>query len=78
MSDWSLGTLPLASIEDLEPSAVAIARENFIQKNPKLADQAILWNTATFLNKAKLTIDSQITRAASLLLGSHWLLTGLL
>ena len=67
--DWSAVTLPSASIKDLDPAAIALARENFIQKNPKLAKEAEQWDTATFLNKAKLTINNQITRTAILLLG---------
>jgi ATP-dependent DNA helicase RecG len=67
--DWSATILPSASIGDLDPAAIAVARENFIQKNPKLADEAKQWNTKTFLNKAKLTINGQITRTAVLLLG---------
>lgn len=76
-NDWSAVTLPLASIADLEPAAIELARENFFQKNPKLVQEAKQWDTATFLNKAKLTINGQITRAAILLLGkaesSHFL-----
>ena len=68
-SDWSAITLPSATIDDLDPEAIALARENYIQKNPKFAEDAKLWDTATFLNKAKLTIKGQITRAAILLLG---------
>jgi len=76
-TDWSAVTLPSASIDDLDPAAIAIARENFVQKNPKLAGEAKQWDVATFLNKAKLTIGGQITRTAILLLGkteaSHFL-----
>lgn len=76
-SDWSAVTLPSASIDDLDPEAIKIAHENFIQKNPKLANEAKQWDVATFLNKAKLTVNGQITRTAILLLGkseaSHFL-----
>ncbi len=76
-SDWSSVVLPSASIDDLDPEAIAKARENFIQKNSKLVTDATQWDTATFLNKAKLTRNGQITRAAILLLGkaeaSHFL-----
>ncbi|MFY0664460.1 MAG: putative DNA binding domain-containing protein [Natronospirillum sp.] len=69
-TDWSAVVLPAASIDDLDPTAIELARENFIQKNPKLVDEAKQWDIATFLNKAKLTINGQITRTAVLLLGS--------
>ena len=76
-TDWSAVTLPSASIDDLDSTAIAIAQRNFVQKNPRLADEARRWDPATFLNKAKLTINGQITRTAVLLLGkpeaSHFL-----
>ena len=76
-NDWSAVVLPSASVNDLAPEAIAVARENFSQKNPKLANEAKQWDDATFLNKAKLTINGQITRTAILLLGkseaSHFL-----
>ena len=76
-TDWSAVTLPSASIDDLDSTAIAIAQRNFVQKNPRLADEARRWDPATFLNKAKLTINGQITRTAILLLGkpeaSHFL-----
>lgn len=54
-----------------------MARENFAKKNLKLTEQISQWDTATFLNKAKLTINGKITHTAILLLGkpeaAHWL-----
>jgi len=49
--------------------AIAKARENYIVKNPRLAAEIAQWDTATFLNKAKLTIKGAITNTAILLLG---------
>jgi len=46
-----------------------MAKESFIKKNPKLKDEVPLWDNKTFLNKAKITINGQITRTAILLLG---------
>ena len=75
--DWSAITLIEATLDDLDDRAVAVAREIFAQKNPKLIDEITLWDVATFLNKAKLTINGQITHTAILLLGkpeaTHWL-----
>lgn len=75
--DWSAEVLTAASIEDLSPEAIKQAKARFAQKNPKLAEEMQQWDTPTFLNKAKLTINGQITRTAILLLGkpesSHWL-----
>ncbi|OFC72588.1 RNA-binding domain-containing protein [Alteromonas confluentis] len=76
-TDWSAEVLPSASIDELDPKAIKIAREKFIQKNPKYVSESEQWDDATFLNKAKLTINNQITRTAILLLGktesSHFL-----
>ena len=77
VDDWSAGILYAATIDDLDATAVALAREKYTQKNPKLAEDIPKWNTETFLNKAKLTINGKITRTAILLLGkpeaSHWI-----
>lgn len=77
VSDWSSEVLLRATIDDLDAAALVLAREKYAKKNPKLADEIAQWSTATFLNKAKLTINGKITRTAILLLGkseaSHWL-----
>ncbi len=75
--DWSIGIVAGATLDDLDQQAIVLAREKFAQKNPKLAEALLQWDTATFLNKAKLIINHQITRTAILLLGkaesAHWL-----
>ena len=77
INDWSATTIPGASLSDLDEQAITAARQRFAQKNPKMAEYSAQWDVVTFLNKAKLTINGQITRAAILLLGkqeaSHWL-----
>lgn len=67
--DWSAGICPGASINDLNPEAIDVARRAYATKNPRLAEEAENWDVATFLNKAKLTIAGQITRTTILLLG---------
>ncbi len=67
--DWSIGICEDANIEDLDPAAIRKAREQFVQKNEKLAQESNQWDDATFLNKAKLTRQGKITRAAIILLG---------
>lgn len=80
-SDWSAGICAGASLSDLDSAAISIARDKFTLKNPSLATDAKDWDTTTFLNKAKLTIDGKITRTALLLLGkpeaTHHLAPGL-
>ena len=77
LQDWSAGICPGASLADLSAEAIALARREFTTKHPKLAAELPAWRHETFLNKAKLTIQGQITRTAILLLGkpeaAHWL-----
>ena len=68
-TDWSAVIVPDASIDDLDPVAVKVARENFKSKFPAQATEADGWDDITFLNKAKITIKGKITRTAILLLG---------
>ncbi len=67
--DWSKVICPEATIEDLDPLAIAKARENYKVKNPNKVAEIDSWNDETFLNKAKLTIKNKITRTAIILLG---------
>ncbi|XKE45482.1 putative DNA binding domain-containing protein [Halomonas organivorans] len=77
LHDWSAEICQGATLDDLSEEAIALARQEYATKHPKLAEEAYLWDDATFLNKAKITIQGQVTRAAILLLGkpeaSHWL-----
>lgn len=69
--DWSAGVVEGATMEDLDPEALALARTKFREKHRQssFADAVDGWDTRTFLDKAKLTIDGRITRPALLLLG---------
>lgn len=67
--DWSAVVVENASLQDLEPSALAKARGQFKNKFPLLATEVDAWDDITFLNKAKLTIKGKLTRTAILLLG---------
>ncbi|MHB9007153.1 MAG: RNA-binding domain-containing protein [Limisphaerales bacterium] len=69
--DWSAQTCPAAAIGDLDPAALALAREKFRQKNSSRPFAADIpnWDDATFLKKIKLAQHGKITRAALLLLG---------
>lgn len=69
--DWSAAVVPAATADDLDPQALARARQQFIIRNPKYADECSSWDTATFLNKAKLAIKGKITRTALILLGKE-------
>jgi len=69
INDWSVGLCPEASLADLDPAAIEKARAEYLIKNPNQAKEIPEWDAATFLNKAKLTINGQITRTVLLLLG---------
>ncbi len=67
--DWSAVICPEATIEDLEPLAITVARENYKARFPEKSADIDSWNDLTFLNKAKVTIKGKITRTAIILLG---------
>lgn len=75
LDDWSAQICETATLDDLDPRAIAYARERFKQKNPE--QPVDTWDDRVFLNKAKITISDKITNAAILLLGkpesSHFL-----
>ncbi|MDR0864744.1 MAG: putative DNA binding domain-containing protein [Candidatus Symbiothrix sp.] len=78
--DWSAKIIEKASIGDLDPQALKMAREKFKEKNPNFPyfNQIDTWDDATFLDKARISIDRKITNTALLLLGkpeaTHYLL----
>lgn len=67
--DWSAAICNEATIEDLMPEAIEKAREEYKKKYPHLQEEVVKWDDITFLNKAKITVQGEITRAAIILLG---------
>lgn len=67
--DWSKGICVGATINDLDEKAILRARELYKKRFPDDAEEVDKWNDATFLNKAKVTIQGKITRTAIILLG---------
>jgi ATP-dependent DNA helicase RecG len=69
--DWSAGLVPGATVADLDPAAIAKAREKYAAKHSqeRWALEIPGWSTEEFLDRAKITLHGQITRAALLLLG---------
>jgi ATP-dependent DNA helicase RecG len=67
--DWSAQVCEQATLQDLDPEAIAKARREFTTKYPSQAAAVASWDDATLLNKAKLTIRGGVTHAALLLLG---------
>lgn len=68
-TDWSAEICQDATIGDLDPIAIAKARQLFIRKNPRLSEEVPQWDDVTFLNKARLTIKGKITNTTIVLLG---------
>lgn len=69
-SDWSAEVCAAAALVDLDPAAVAAAREQFVVKHPGQAAEVAGWDDETFLNKARVLKQGAVTNAALLLLGS--------
>ncbi len=69
--DWTAKLVEGASLDDLDPQALKVARERFAAKHANRfnAEDIAGWSDATFLNRAKLTQNGAITRTALLLLG---------
>jgi ATP-dependent DNA helicase RecG len=67
--DWSKNIVPEATFDDLDKDAIRKAREQYKQKNVSLKNEVDIWDDVTFLNKAKVTLNGQITNTAILLLG---------
>lgn len=69
--DWSAQICTGATIDDLDVEAIARARIEYKNKNPRLESDVDAWDDRAFLNKARLTIQDQITRSAIILLGKE-------
>ena len=71
--DWSKQTIPNTSIDVLDKSAIAIAREKYKEKmnRPHIAEEVDNMSDEEFLTKLKLIIGGKITNAAMLLLGNE-------
>ena len=69
--DWSAAVVPGATLEDLDPAAIAKAREKYVEKHQRQpwAAQVAQWDATKLLDKVGLTVHGQITRACLLLLG---------
>lgn len=70
-SDWSAEIIPEATLDWLDEDAIAKAREGYIQVHPDWAETITNWSDSVFLDKARITINGQITRTALLLLGKE-------
>lgn len=69
--DWTAEICPQVTIDDLDPAALQVARQKFSARirDARFDQEIDKWDDLTFLDKAKLTRNGQLTRAAVLLLG---------
>lgn len=69
--DWTAASLPQATVEHLDETALKVAREAFARKyaNRFAYIEVMAWPVPTFLERARLTQGGQLTKAALLLLG---------
>lgn len=72
-TDWSAQVVRGATLAHLDANALTKARESFARKyaNRFEPDEVMRWSDSTFLDRAKLTQDGQITRTTLLLLGKE-------
>lgn len=68
--DWTNTLIPSARLEDLDPDAVARARQGFHERHSRIpVEEVESWSDHEFLERARLMRLGQLTRAAVLLLG---------
>lgn len=70
--DWSAELAPDAGVADLDAEALSLGRQKYREKhegNARLLAEETTWDDAKFLDKLKLRINGQLTRAALLLFG---------
>lgn len=69
--DWTAKLVTDATVDDLDSEAISFARKRYAEKHAKRIspEQVAAWPVETFLDKARLTRDGKITRAALLLVG---------
>lgn len=70
-TDWSAQIVEKATIDNLDPKAIQLAKEKYKEKNTNAAfyNEIDNWTDKTFLDKLKITIDGKITNTAIILLG---------
>ena len=70
--DWSKQILPGATLAHLDPAAIQLARQKYVEKmnRPHITEEVANLTDAQFLEKIKLTVDGNITNTAMVLLGN--------
>ncbi|MCC6781752.1 MAG: putative DNA binding domain-containing protein [Planctomycetes bacterium] len=68
-TDWSAEICQGATLSDLDPAAIVTARRQFAVKHPQQAGDVASWDDTTFLNKARVLRQGELTNTAVVLLG---------
>ena len=70
-TDWSAQVVGAATLDHLDEAAVAQARKSFAEKHANRfnPDEVAQWPISVLIDRARLTRDGKLTRAALLLLG---------
>lgn len=67
--DWSAEIVAGATLDDLDPKAIRLAREKYKELYPSKIKEVDEWDDIKFLNKAHITKEGHITNSAIILLG---------
>lgn len=67
--DWSAEVVPGATLADLDPKAIRLARDKFKELYPQRENEIDSWDDITFLNKSHITKQGQITNTSIILVG---------
>lgn len=67
--DWSAEIVAGATLDDLDPKAIRLAREKYKELYPSKTKEVDEWDDIKFLNKAHITREGHITNSAIILLG---------
>lgn len=67
--DWTAKIIEDATIDDLDSEAIHLARDGYKLRFPDFVNEMETWSDMVFLDKANLSQDGKITRAAMLLVG---------
>ncbi len=69
--DWSAEIIPDATLQDLDPIAIRVARDKYKELYPHRTEEVDSWDDLTFLNKAHITRQGKITNTAIILVGKE-------
>ncbi|MCH5176308.1 MAG: putative DNA binding domain-containing protein [Prevotellaceae bacterium] len=69
--DWTAEVIPDATLDDLDPKAIRLARDKYKELHPSRNEEIDSWDDMTFLNKAHITRQGRVTNTAIILVGKE-------